>query len=745
MLPSTPFTGILCSRGSDTPSVLEDDCLGGDSEGSEASERYLPGQASRGNPDDGRSQTGCYSVEIKYAHRPAPADIPEYSDSLASVGVLMKDDMQEPANHVSPGRPEGFSKFHQHQQQQQQEQEQEQQQPQQQQQQLPTLQPQLLGSPHDQSPQSIGAVPEEQGVQQYPKHEQEQRHEHDEKHGQEQKQEEQEKQGQLHEHEEQLQDQGHAGDGPQFSQQNCGQGEPRKKTIRAWSMQSLDTSQARCIDVESGNKPEPVGPASRVCVVCMGEPIATAALPCRHSSMCKLCMADVREKTGKCPICRSQIDVAIEGAFNDDFVDFVSISVGLMIQKAADTLDWAGSKYSQIYASMFLGFLFLLVSILTLVSQLPSLALFFAALAFFVGYLPWFLVTAYCFRQGQTSHNQASWMHCSSEDRRRPCALLFRVLLTPFLFIVAVGFFFLPYMILTWLLRPLAWLLLLSLEAFLKMSLHILFYGYMLLRPVWWCGSFLAQLISKGVCATWNLMMRGLSAGITCFLQSCLHPVLELLTSAGAVLQRCGSHVIGSVATFFWAFGSLLCTPVTMMLARLGNALRYFVVPPFMYAIRTCGDLGERCCLTCEAVLARFGACVGSGLHFATSAVRGAVGGAFAFFYEQALLPCTRPVLACCNSVLRCICWACDSVQLCVVPLAVFFLRWAILAPWSVVRRILGIVMRSVHVCLLVVTLRLEAIFSAASRVAQSVAARLAEVFRGIRHDISNIFKSFGF
>lgn len=60
---------------------------------------------------------------------------------------------------------------------------------------------------------------------------------------------------------------------------------------------------------------------SRMCTVCMDQPVTTVAMPCRHALLCIDCMREVRKRSGFCPVCRSEITAAYHGHFESEFVD----------------------------------------------------------------------------------------------------------------------------------------------------------------------------------------------------------------------------------------------------------------------------------------------------------------------------------------------------------------------------------------------------------------------------------------
>ena len=45
-----------------------------------------------------------------------------------------------------------------------------------------------------------------------------------------------------------------------------------------------------------------------LCSVCMKKSIDTVIIPCNHACMCRSCANRVKNTTGKCPICRRQIE-----------------------------------------------------------------------------------------------------------------------------------------------------------------------------------------------------------------------------------------------------------------------------------------------------------------------------------------------------------------------------------------------------------------------------------------------------
>ncbi|KAF5838659.1 hypothetical protein DUNSADRAFT_2423 [Dunaliella salina] len=44
------------------------------------------------------------------------------------------------------------------------------------------------------------------------------------------------------------------------------------------------------------------------CIICMSAPRNTAAIPCRHMSMCDGCAGALKAQSSKCPVCRTEID-----------------------------------------------------------------------------------------------------------------------------------------------------------------------------------------------------------------------------------------------------------------------------------------------------------------------------------------------------------------------------------------------------------------------------------------------------
>eukprot|EP00929_Paragymnodinium_shiwhaense_P062987 TRINITY_DN31498_c0_g1_i1.p2 TRINITY_DN31498_c0_g1~~TRINITY_DN31498_c0_g1_i1.p2 ORF type:complete len:279 (-),score=47.45 TRINITY_DN31498_c0_g1_i1:1439-2275(-) len=99
-------------------------------------------------------------------------------------------------------------------------------------------------------------------------------------------------------------------------------------------------------DTGSATKDHTKERPARMCVVCFTNPINTAALPCRHSSICSDCMEQVR---GICPICRSQVDYVLHGEFADDFLDVAPIVLAAASRRVVKVRELA---YDNMYANV---------------------------------------------------------------------------------------------------------------------------------------------------------------------------------------------------------------------------------------------------------------------------------------------------------------------------------------------------------------------------------------------------------
>eukprot|EP00747_Dinoflagellata_sp_TGD_P223002 gnl/TRDRNA2_/TRDRNA2_94656_c0_seq2.p1 gnl/TRDRNA2_/TRDRNA2_94656_c0~~gnl/TRDRNA2_/TRDRNA2_94656_c0_seq2.p1 ORF type:complete len:575 (-),score=15.09 gnl/TRDRNA2_/TRDRNA2_94656_c0_seq2:51-1775(-) len=188
-------------------------------------------------------------------------------------------------------------------------------------------------------------------------------------------------------------------------------------------------------------------------------PVETLLLPCRHSILCIGCVQELRSRRSMCPICRGRIDFVQRGHYNTTFVGYADRFVNAATAEVATARSRA---YHGIYA-LYQQWSWLIA--LGVVSLMCSAVSFFtcygpwkalAVIAFFIGYIPWFVVTVVALEDEEADESRSRPPLLSRDDCARPCLLLAKVALGPLIAIVALIFFYIPYAIHAFALRPLA-------------------------------------------------------------------------------------------------------------------------------------------------------------------------------------------------------------------------------------------------------------------------------------------------
>jgi len=259
---------------------------------------------------------------------------------------------------------------------------------------------------------------------------------------------------------------------------------------------------------------ELAGPTQRICRACAVLPIATAALPCRHSALCRKCMHEKLHTDRKCPDCGKPIDYAMHGSFETDSVDLAPI----VIKAITQTLSCLSHclyeiAYGNLVIFVVMSLVAGVVSVLAIqVFEKPSCAYSLGYFALFLGYIPCLVVFSVAFEE------RDSRMLIAREDFDSPCYGVTKctclIIMSPFVFLLL----FIPYVTYVVLFRKVIFVVVLVvLRVFLRIFLHFgcCLYMWVLRPPLVGLGAVLRQLAGCmfGICSgIARLLGEGLAA-----------------------------------------------------------------------------------------------------------------------------------------------------------------------------------------------------------------------------------------
>ena len=406
-----------------------------------------------------------------------------------------------------------------------------------------------------------------------------------------------------------------------------------------------------CVPVEDESE-------TRTCQVCFEKPINTVALPCRHSLMCDECMTEVRRRDGRCPLCRAHIDLVRFGEFDADFVSFAHEIVERAVQRLERT---AGNVYEGMYEHikvlLFIGLVSAAGSIAFFFMQLRLLSLVMAAVAFHVGYVPWFTVTMNKF---ENLDLQAGSGHAifSREDCNRPHVLLMKVIFVILLLPLVLLLFLFPYALVVFIIRPFACHLLPCwIECVLRVLLDVFYFSWMgvtstvrawaafveascrfiysLLEKCWQCACFVYRitLVPLGN----GIRVLGLMAYKHLFVRVGRAIRTFVLVPIGVSLRWFYHQVLYRAALRIWTCFSVIGRSVVRSLAKVITTLYFRILLPLGQGLR------------------RLAVAIGRAIAGCTRVCAGAVAKTAEIFYLRVLLPLShclaKCVLACVTAV----------------------------------------------------------------------------------------------
>jgi len=364
----------------------------------------------------------------------------------------------------------------------------------------------------------------------------------------------------------------------------------------------------------------------RLCVVCMGECIDTAALPCQHSTMCSPCMSQVRRTSGRCPLCRAHIDYAMHGHFEADFVDFAPGIVAAAADRASEVRAVAyESMYDNVRGFIIFGILSAGGAAFSFYAGIVALGIGLAVVAVVLGYIPWFSVTVAAFEREGTRSSAAGQALLSREDFGRPHVLFFKLILLVFVVPLALVFFFVPYFVLVLLVKPIArCAYYVGMTWTLRVFILIGCYSYMyFFRPIGVGASMVAEAVGR--CVAW-LCMACWSGLLAIYINVLLPFAWWVYDGACAVLMWVvsGAYYIARVAQD--AFEQVLVPMGRASLAfgeAVGNWIHEWISEPFANRVLIpFGNVLADCIEMFFDVVVFVGVSVGSGLRLVAEDLR---------------------------------------------------------------------------------------------------------------------------
>eukprot|EP00931_Biecheleriopsis_adriatica_P103148 TRINITY_DN78028_c0_g1_i1.p1 TRINITY_DN78028_c0_g1~~TRINITY_DN78028_c0_g1_i1.p1 ORF type:complete len:539 (+),score=44.24 TRINITY_DN78028_c0_g1_i1:54-1670(+) len=360
------------------------------------------------------------------------------------------------------------------------------------------------------------------------------------------------------------------------------------------------------IDLEVGQ--EHVTEAQRLCVVCLSNPIDTAVLPCRHSTMCSNCVQEVRSAFGRCPVCKERMDYVLHGDFDADYFDVATFQTRWASKLWAAHEEYVSIAYGNMYCAfcaIFLGagfgvpilyFIFLTEPNvnpsengggMTLLMVCAGIGALLFSLC--VGYLPWFAATVKFFEEDELPGSERPRLFRAA-DLQRPCTLAVKVLLFTIALPFSIALFFIPYVFLILAVRPIAN------SAIPRAVRGCLCCCACWGLPLYSCSCIWIPESSRACCsATWRCIRQVIENAYRCALVPICSILAQCCTRCSELCQRCAKSVEECVLRFCWIpicrVLKAIFTPVCEALASLCAALG-----------RCCEALASRCSACCSCV-----------------------------------------------------------------------------------------------------------------------------------------------
>jgi len=338
-----------------------------------------------------------------------------------------------------------------------------------------------------------------------------------------------------------------------------------------------------------------------LCVVCQAANVSTAAFPCRHATMCRKCIEQVRERDNRCPICRSHIVGVVHGKFGKDtlidLTDHLVTSTGegfvAMGRQAVD------AAYDKIRILMAIGIIASIFTAACAANSYPtSVTVFFGLIAVFVGYLPWFFVTVKLFEAMGKEHGRRLSMEAM--EGRSPGKTLCMLAIIVSCFLPSMVIFFVPYALFALILRPFATHCLPYLAYFMLIPMVVVGCWFFLLLSelLIWIASLLWYLIEgllEHLLTPIGVAIAAILAGVVASIyfirriasKSVVEPVQKVASKGWTFVSGCGKACFACVST--------VCAKiVTAVVAFYACALAP-IVAAFMKCARAVGEGAKAC------------------------------------------------------------------------------------------------------------------------------------------------------
>lgn len=380
----------------------------------------------------------------------------------------------------------------------------------------------------------------------------------------------------------------------------------------------------------------------RNCVVCLSEEIETVSLPCRHSTMCSTCLAEVLNRSASCPVCRARIRSYRVGHFDSDFVDLAPV----MLEAPSQYVEALGQHlYGNIYYRiklwLFLGTVASVGAVVSCIFFQTKLAVILGSVAFVVGYVPWIVCTISMMEEEPDAEADAPSGFVRlirNTTCSRPFEAVLRVLIL-LLSLALIGPFVLVLFLFPYFLYAMIY----------KRCLPFLFRG-------------VSRVLIHGCLALWQCLdacVCGIRSCVTacfcCVYQYVFAPIGQCVaacTVACCACAICTCHAIAaSISRSAAAVYAGVLVPIAGCLATIATAVYVHTIAP-----------AGRCCAASARATTRATAATVQAAARATTAAGLGIASCCRSFHAYTIAPIARGFVLCARSLGHCVCTVMSSI-----------------------------------------------------------------------------------